>query len=173
MWFIKSELRKDIDRYKKDKEILVEFARSVRKPRKEDITLEDIKAFYEAVVAPKNSLHERNKHMKAIRKFFKYHRGENVLKWQVIHDDPLQYVGKIDILPLMKEEKKRPRGRPADLEMIKKIKFLIDEGGMTMRGIARAEGIDPKNVHRMYHYPKNYANAKFVGKKLSTTETVA
>lgn len=154
MWFIKSELRKQIDKYDKDKDVLLEFARIVHKPRIEEITLEDIKSYYRAVIEPKNSLHERNRHMLAIRKFFKEHRGGNVLNWREITDEPLKCVEQNAIILPMKKETKRPQGRPIDWASVKKVmKFRENEENgeaISFRTIGVAMKKDPSQIYKWY-----------------------
>jgi len=160
MWFIKSELRKQIDKYNKDKDILLEFARFVKKPCLEDIYLEDIKSFYKAIVAPKNSQWERNSYMLAVRKFFKYYRGENILKWQQILDNPL-ISGELNaIVPVMKAKEKRKPGRPIDWENVKKTLIMKDKLGMSFRDIGKTiikgRVVDHSQVIKWYQRGKKH-----------------
>lgn len=84
MWFLKTELRKQIDKYDRDKDILVEFAKSVHKPRMEDITLEDIKKGWLSLVEPMGSRYYRQKASKAIENFLKaYDRPFSVTEFEV------------------------------------------------------------------------------------------
>ena len=147
MWFQKSELKKKIIKYERDRDILTEFARCVHKPCIEEITLEDVKSYYTALIAPKNALHERNRHMHAVRQFFKYYRGENVLKWQSVTDDPLKFVEDIDMIEDMPKviEEKRGVGRPRDLANIRKVVALRKEG-LTFRQIAQVLKKDPSQI---------------------------
>lgn len=157
-WRKKTELEKLIITYGKDQEDLLIFAKTVRKPRIEDICLEDIKSYYKAIVEPMNSRWRRESTMLMLRKFFRYNRRPNVLKASVILDNPLNFVGQNVIIQPMPEIEKKKRGRKPDFEMIKKIKFLKDSGGLSMREVAAVVKKDLKNVHEMYHYPKNYSN---------------
>lgn len=167
MWFIKSELKKKIDKYGKDREILLELARSVRKPRIEEITLEDIKGFYTSVVDLKNGQWERNSYMLAVRKFFRWHSvGISFRPNQITDNMSLDIVGDNDILEPMKKIERR--GRPIDMEMVKKVKFLKDNGDLTFREVAAIVKKDIKRVHNWYHYPKGFDSAKRLAKKLST-----
>lgn len=159
MWFKKkTELEKLIISYGQEQETLLEFARTVGKPRIEECTLEDIKGYYRAIVEPMNSRWRREDAMKSVRKFFRANRGSNILKASAITDNPLNFVGQNVIIEPMKKPEKKKRGRKPDFEMIKKVKFLKDSGGLTMREVAAIVKKDLKNVHEMYHYPKGYSN---------------
>ncbi len=155
MFWKKKEIINQIEKYGKDTQILLDFAISTGKDSLDQITLEDIKARYEAVLAS-STPYTAQSHMKALRKLFFYYRGGNILHWREITDTPLSSVVENASVQVMKEKKKETRGRPANLEMIKKVKFLIDKGGLTMRAVSRAEGIDVKTVHSWYNYPKGY-----------------
>lgn len=148
MWFIKTPIRKQIDHYGKDTEMLLEFAKFVKKPKIQEITQEDIKLFYTGIVAPKNSHWERDKYMLSIRKFFKHCRGDNVLKWQSVTNDPLQNVENISMMQEMPKAviKKRGAGRPRDIASIRKVVAMRNEG-ITFRQIALALKKDVSQVH--------------------------
>lgn len=138
MWFKKkTELEKLIINYSKDQETLLEFARCVAKPRIEEVTLEDIKAYYTACVAPHNGLFRRMETMKHVRKFFRYYRSKKCLRASQIRDNPLNSVENIAIIKPMEKvsEKKRGPGRPRDIASIKKVVALRNEG-ITFRQIA-------------------------------------
>ncbi len=147
MWFTKSELRKQIDKYGKDKEILVGFARCVGKLRLEEITVEDIKSYYSEIVNPMESRFMRESTMKKIRIFFREHRGENCLRASQIMDDPLKLVEEIATIEDMSKakEKKRGPGRPRDIASIRKVVAFRKEG-ITFREIAKALKKDPSQV---------------------------
>lgn len=147
MWFKKTELEKQIIRYDKDNDILLKFAKATGKPRIEDITLEDVKSYYTAIVEPLNARWDRNRHMLAIRKFFRAHRGENILKADYITDDPLKCVENIAIVEPMKKvtEKKRGPGRPRDLVNIKRAIAMRKEG-IPFRKIALALDKDVSQI---------------------------
>lgn len=137
MWFKKTPLEKLIGEYGKDQYELLQFAKYFKKKQLEDISLEDIKQYYTDVVEPLNSLHARNAAMKAIRKLFREYRGENILKADLISDNPLNSVEFIATIVPMKKEVKRGVGRPMDIEAIKKTVQLKDEVGLSLREIGR------------------------------------
>lgn len=149
-WKKKTPLQQKIEEYKKDQEVLLEFARTVAKSRIEEVTLEDIKGYYKAIVDPKNSNWERTSMMLAVRKFFRANRGENVLKAKLILDNPLNSVAINDKVQFMQNEKKRGKGRPAQVEIIKKVISLREKEKLSFRAIARALDRDLGQVHVWY-----------------------
>lgn len=158
MWFKKkTDLEKLIISYGRDQGVLLEFARTVARPRIEECTLKDVKAYYTAVVEPVNSLHRRIEMMKAVRKFFREYRGQNILKSSQIRDNPLKSVEEIAIVERMPENKKNKVGRPPNLKMIEKVKVLREQGGLTFRQIAAAIGEDVRQAHLWYTASKNKA----------------
>lgn len=148
MWFKKkSELEKLIISYDKDKDILLEFARSVQKPRIEDITLEDVKEYYKATIEPINSRFLRENTMKKVRIFFREHRSRNCLRASEIRDNPLilvENIAKIEYMPKEKE-KERGVGRPRDIASIRKVVAFRKEG-ITFREIAKVLKKDVSQV---------------------------
>lgn len=150
MFFRKKEIDKQIESYGQDQETLKEFSRFIQKPTLQQITLEDIKLFYASVVDPNPSLFRRNETMKAVRKFFRHYRGENILKADYIRDNPLNVVVEYDRIPVMQKEQKRPRGRPANIKMIKKVKVLREDGELSFRQIGKAIGKDSRQAHMWY-----------------------
>lgn len=136
--------------YGKNVPDLLDFARCVGKPTIEDICLEDIKTYYKAIVEPQNARWLRESLMKAVRKFFMTNRGQNVLKWREISDNPLDSVARNDILPPMPTVKKKGKGRPAQVELIKKVISLREKERLSFRAIARALDRDLGQVHVWY-----------------------
>ena len=129
-WKKKTPLELLIHAYGKDTHTLLEFSKTINKPRIEEITLDDIKSYYTSVVEPQNSVYRRLEMMKAVRKFFKEHRSKNVLRWQEILDNPLNLVENIAIVQYMpkEKEKKRGPGRPRDIVNIKRAIAMRKEG---------------------------------------------
>lgn len=154
-WKKKTPLQQQIEAYEKDQETLLEFARTVAKPRIEEVTMEDVKGYYRKVIEPMNSLWERTTTMKAVRKFFRYYRSENTLNPRWISDNPLETVELNVIMPFMQKTEKKKRGRPANVEMINKVKVLREQGQLTFRQIAAAIGEDVRQAHLWYMASKN------------------
>ena len=147
MWFRKKEFIKQIEVYDKDVDRLKEFAKGTGKERLEDVNLDDIKAFYRHILANRTPF-TAGSYMLAIRKFFRFYRRGNVLKADLITDDPLNIVEKTDrIIPMEKTvEKKKGPGRPRDIVSIKKVVALRNEG-IAFRVIAKAIGKDVSQVY--------------------------
>lgn len=154
MWFKKkTELEKLILDYGKDTDILLEFATSAQKPHIEDVTLEDVKEYYKAVLAQRTPF-TAQAHVKAVRMFFRENRGKNCLRASEIRDNPLDTVVKNDIVQVMPEMKKNPRGRPANIEMIKKVKVMREDLKLSFRKIGAAVGKDSKQAFMWYEASK-------------------
>lgn len=105
--------------------------------------------------------------MKALRKFFRWQSvGLNFRPNDIKDDMSLDYVGgNVTLEPMKKIDR---RGRPVDMEMVKKVKFLKDNGDLTFREVAAIVKKDIKRVHQWYHYPKGFDSAKKLAKKFST-----
>lgn len=140
-----------INQYNKDTQILLEFARNVGKERIEECTLNDIQSFYKHILATRTPF-TAVMYMQKLRKFFRQHRGENVLSPDQIRDNPLNSVDIKDIIPIMQKYQKGKPGRPKDLKSIQKVKLLREEGKLSFREIARALNKDLRQVYVWYNY---------------------
>lgn len=151
MWFRKKEIIKQIERYNKDWYELREFAASVKRERIEEYTLEDIQSFYKHILATRTPF-TAVKYMQVLRKFFRHYRGQNVLRADLIKDNPLNSVDIKVIIPVMQKYQKGKPGRPKDLKSIQKVKLLREEGKLSFREIARALNKDLRQVYVWYNY---------------------
>lgn len=152
MWFRKKkELIKQIERYGKDAHMLLEFAESVGRECMEEVCLSDVQAFYRQIWATRTPF-TAIAYMQALRKFFRHHRGQNVLKADLIKDNPLNSVDINVIIPPMQKYQKGKPGRPKDLKSIQKVKLLREEGKLSFREIARALNKDLRQVYVWYNY---------------------
>lgn len=143
-----------IESYGKDIQILLEFTRSVGKPRIEDITLEDIKLYYKAVIDPMDSRFYREETMKKVRKFFREHRSKKCLRASEIRDNPFDCVVKSAIMEPMKKEIEKKMGRPPNIEMIRKVKVMREDLKLSFRKIGAAVGKDSKQAFMWYEASK-------------------
>lgn len=148
-WHRKTELEKQILEYNKDTDTLLEFARTSGKKRIEEVTIEDVKTFYKLIFEARTPFTALD-YMKILRKFFREHRGENILDPKQIMDNPFDSVVRNDIIPRMSTVKKRGKGRPAQIDIIKKVISLREKEGLSFRAIARALDRDLGQVHVWY-----------------------
>lgn len=151
MWFRKKELIRQIEKYNKDRHTLLEFAENSKRDCIEQCTLNDIKAFYRHIIATRTPFTAIG-YMQALRKFFRYYRGQNVLPAVLIKDNPLNSVDIKVIMPVMQKYQKGKPGRPKDLKSIQKVKLLREEGKLSFREIARALNKDLRQVYVWYNY---------------------
>lgn len=93
--------------------------------------------------------------MQALRSFIRFHKANTHLKANNIKDNGviLTDVGEsARIKPMITEIQKVKLGRPRDMEYIKKVRVLKDQGGLTFRAIAVALKKDVKTVHTWYKF---------------------
>jgi hypothetical protein len=96
------------------------------------------------------------KFMQAMRGFFRYFHANKVecLNPRLLEDGGvinLTDVGNSVIIPMMKRQKP---GKRVNEELVRKVKFLKDQGNLSFRQIAKALRKDVKNVYTWYScYP--------------------
>lgn len=148
-WKKKTELEKLITSYDKDKDILVEFARSVEKPDLRHITASDIKHYCQSIVEPMASLYYRIKYLTAVNKFFKYHGVPFMLRT----DEVLEITPNGAIVDAMKTVSKfNPTPRTERNKLIVRLK----DKGWSFSEIAAEVGLRSKsNVYDIYWREKN------------------
>lgn len=158
----KTPLHLQIEAYGKDQDTLLEFARTIRKSRIEEITHEDVQRYYKEIVELQASTYRREEMTKSMRKFFRYYRCEKILYKEPVSQSSLQSVDRIAMIEPMEKEKKKKPGQPKNQEGMKKVKVMYDDLGLTFREIATALKKDVRQIHVWYQYahPEKYTKKK-------------
>lgn len=92
--------------------------------------------------------------MKKVRKFFRAHRGNNILNASLISDNPLKSVVESVTMPIMEKKVENKVGRPPNIEMIKKVKLLREDAKLSFRKIGAAIGKDSRQAFMWYEASK-------------------
>lgn len=136
---------------KDHQELLRAFIKEVHHTNINEITPEEIEAHHKRMLSQKTQ-YLTVKTMQAIRALMRFHKHDT----NIVADDisntgmaDMQNVGKNVPIPPITRPK---RGRPMNVELVKKVKILKDKGGLSYRQISKAIGKDVKNVYLMYNY---------------------
>lgn len=116
----------------------------------EDVTLEDTETFRVESIKM-GAIHSSVKSMQAIRCFLRYHKDQIKINPEMVQDHS------VDLLPVhrtaivvpMKEKK---LGRPAQVEFMKKVKYMRDVQGLKFRTIALEMNRHVSQIHYWYTY---------------------
>ncbi len=138
-----------VSSFSRDKERVERFIKFIERDDIRHITIQDIIAYRNHLRSDEHGIYEVLEHMKAIRGFLRYFKAR-----KYIYLDPnlaqIDIKEKNGILHDMPEFKRRI-GRPANIELIKKVKELRNSG-LTYREIGKIVKHNPGRVHRAANY---------------------
>lgn len=145
------------------KDMLSNFIKATHKIDLMELTLKDIESHH-TILKTQISPYSVIGNMQAIRAFIRFHKHSTTIKPQEITNigvkQYLQSVGEnVKIIPMTI----RKRGRPLNIELVKKVKRLRDNENLTFRAISKAIGKDVKNIYGMYKYDLTRQKSKSVG----------